>query len=340
MSAGLERLKGYLEGRPRLGPETVHLDVTNACNLDCVTCWNYGSELQSPKRTAWKRQRLEPGVFHRVLGEVVEAGAERIVISGGGEPFTHPHLLEFLRAVKAKGLRLTLITNGTLCDFSELKATGVDQVLINTASASAASYVAYHPNQPEETFARLVAGARLLSDTVAVNLVQVINAVNAHELVEMVELAAQVGGRCSFKVGDVPKGTERFALTPSQRTRLLEELIPQAKARAKALDVRHNLKAYEAALKGEAQAVVPCFAGYLYSRVAVDGRVFFCCAHLPVGHLEGRTFAEVWASPEYQALRERLARREWFPECARCGKHDLNFSADRWLRELRDAGEL
>lgn len=335
-----ERLQGYLEGHPRRGPETVHIDVTNACNLDCITCWNYAPELRTPKSTQWKRQRIDPEVFHRVLGEVAAAGAERIVISGGGEPFTHPSLLDFLRAVKSKGLRLTLITNGTLCDFAELKATGVDQVLLNTASASAATYTAYHPNQPPETFHRLVDGARLLSESVAVNLVQVINAVNWHELVDMVELAALVGARCSFKVGDAPTGTERYVLTPAQRSQLLEVSIPAAKVRAKALGVRHNLAAYESALRGEKQASVPCFAGYLYSRIAVDGRVFFCCAHLEAGHLSSGPFDHVWNSAGYQALRERLARQDWFPECARCGKHDMNFSAAKELEALREAGEL
>ena len=54
-----ERLQGYLERRPRTGPETVHLDVTNACNLDCITCWNYAPDLAQAKSVAWKRQRMD-----------------------------------------------------------------------------------------------------------------------------------------------------------------------------------------------------------------------------------------------------------------------------------------
>lgn len=336
----LERFRGYLEQKVRVGPETVHVDVTNVCNLDCVTCWNYAATLDTPKPVAWKRQRIEPEVFFRVLNEVAEAGAERVVLSGGGEPFTHPEMPRFVRAVKHRRLRLTVITNGTLCDFDELATLGVDQLLLNVASGSPETYVAYHPNQPKETFHRLVEGCRRLRGVTAVNLVQVINGLTAHEVVAMVELASDVGARVSFKVGDLPKGTQHFALTDAQRRGLLEEGLPAARKRAKQLGVRHNLDAFERQLRGVKEQQPPCFAGYLYSRVSVDGRVFFCCAHLEAGHLAEGSFSQVWKSPRYDAVRQTLHRGGTFAACQRCGKHDLNVAAERELEALLAEGAL
>lgn len=339
--AQLDRYRGYLDGTPRTGPETVHVDVTNVCNLDCVTCWNYGPTLDAPKPTSWKRQRIDPAVFTRVLNEVAATGVERIVLSGGGEPFTHPDIEAFIAQVKAKGLRLTVISNGTLTDFARLRELGVDQLLLNLASASPETYVAYHPNQGPETFHRLVAGVETLRGVTAVNLVQVINGLNAHELVAMVELAHRVGARSSFKVGDVPAGTEHFSLTGKQRAWLLEKGVPEARKRAKHLGVKHNLAAYEQQLRGQREGPLPaCYAGYLYSRISVDGRIFFCCAHIEAGRVQEGPFEQVWRSPRYQALRERLRRNETFPACARCGKHDMNFAAEQELAELRAEGVL
>ncbi|MBE2249135.1 MAG: radical SAM protein [Myxococcus sp.] len=335
-----ERFRGFLEQKVRAGPETVHVDVTNVCNLDCVTCWNYGGSLDAPKTIAWKRQRIDPVVFHRVLAEVAEAGAERIVLSGGGEPFTHPDIEGFIGAVKQKGLRLTVITNGTLCDFARLKALGVDQLLLNVASASPETYVAYHPNQPKETFHRLVEGCRTLRGRTAVNMVQVINGLTAHEVVAMVELAAEVGARVSFKVGDLPQGTAHFALTAAQREALLAEGLPAARKTAKHLGVRHNLDAFERQLRGVKEQQPPCFAGYLYSRISVDGRVFFCCAHIDAGHLNEGPFAQVWRSPRYDAVRQTLHRGGSFAACQRCGKHDMNVAAQRELDVLLSEGAL
>ncbi len=336
----VERFKGYLEQKPRTGPETVHIDVTNVCNLDCVTCWNYGGTLDTPKTIAWKRQRIEPDVFFRVLDEVVATGTERIVISGGGEPFTHPDIERFISAVKSRGLRLTVITNGTLCDFERLAALKIDQLLLNVASASPETYVAYHPNQPKETFGKLVEGCRRLRDITAINMVQVINGLTAHEVVAMVELAADVGARVSFKVGDLPSGTRQFALTAAQKERLLNDDLPAARKKAKHLGVRHNLDAFERQLRGVKEEQPPCFAGYLYSRVSVDGRVFFCCAHIDAGHVNDGPFEQVWKSSKYDAVRQTLHRGGSFAACQRCGKHDMNVSAQRELKALLADGSL
>jgi MoaA/NifB/PqqE/SkfB family radical SAM enzyme len=86
------------------------------------------------------------------------------------------------------------------------------------------------------------------------------------------------------------------------------------------------------------QAPPPCFAGYLYSRVFVDGRVFFCCEHIEVGHVDQAPFGEIWTSPAYDAVRRRLHLGEAYPGCARCGKHDMNFTAARQLARLQSDG--
>ncbi len=342
LSAGQrQRLLGYLEQKPRLGPETVHIDITNNCNLDCVTCWNYAPGLTTPKSAAWKATRMAAPTFARVLAEVAEAGAERIIISGGGEPFTHPDIYDFIAAVKVRGLVLTIITNGTLCDFPRLAELRVDQLLLNVSSGSAASYVLYHPNQPEESFAELLAGIASVRGQVAINMVQVINMLNAHELATMVELAAELGARVSFKYGDTPAGTEACALPSPRKLALLAADIPAAAARARELGVKHNLDAFANQLAGTAEVAEPppCFAGYLYSRVYVDGRVFFCCEHIEVGHMDEASFGELWTSPGYDKVRQRLHQGRGYPGCARCGKHDMNFTASHQLQAMQSEGQ-
>lgn len=335
------RLRGFLAQRPSMGPETVHIDIINACNLNCVTCWNYAPGLATPKPTSWKTQRMAAAVFARVLDEVAAVGAERIILSGGGEPFVHPRIHDFIAAVKARGLALTVISNGTLCDFARLADLQVDQMLINMSSATAPTYVAYHPNQPEATFHQLTGGLASVRGRMAINLVQVINTLNAHELVDMVDLASRLGTRVSFKLGDTPLGTQSLALATAQRHQLRDVLIPTAVERARALGVKHNLQAFADQLGQHIGQTQPpaCFAGYLYSRVYVDGRVFFCCEHIEVGQLsEEASFADIWASPGYDAVRQRLHQCQPYPGCARCGKHDMNFTAAGQLTRLPSPG--
>ena len=314
----------------------MHIDITNTCNLDCITCWNYAPGLPHPKNADWKNQRMAPSVFFRILDEIASCSVDRIILSGAGEPFTHPDIDAFICAVKSRGLSLTVITNGTLCDFSRLAELAVDQLLINTSSACAATYTTYHPNQTAETFEALIAGVTSLAGSVAVNLVQVINALNAGELTAMIELASRTHSRASFKLGDTPPGTECCRLSDAEIKTLLERDIPEAIARAKILGVKHNLPAFalQLASSNPERASLPCFAGYLYSRIYVDGRVFFCCEHIEVGRIEEADFQTLWNGTAYNAVRQSLHEGHRFPGCARCGKHDMNYVAARQLAAL------
>ena len=60
------RLDSLADGVVRTGPRTVHIDVSNGCNTDCVTCWDHSPLLDVPMPTAWKRRRADPA-FVRAL---------------------------------------------------------------------------------------------------------------------------------------------------------------------------------------------------------------------------------------------------------------------------------
>ena len=39
------RMQGVLENVPHLGPQTVHFDIANGCNVRCTTCWHHSPHL-------------------------------------------------------------------------------------------------------------------------------------------------------------------------------------------------------------------------------------------------------------------------------------------------------
>jgi MoaA/NifB/PqqE/SkfB family radical SAM enzyme len=342
----------YLRGEVPPGPETVHIDLTNACNLDCVTCWNYSPHLVRPKSGAWKRQHLDYDLFLALARDLERMGVTRVILSGGGEPFFHPRIYDVLAELGRRRLHTTIITNGTVVDWDRTADLGVRRLLVNTSAASAASYVAFHPNQDEATWHRLLEGVRKVSGRIHVNQVQVVCATNWHEVPEMIDLAAAVGAaRVSYKLANLAHGTEVVAVTEAGRERLLAELVPEAERRAQALGVRHNLEVLRSQLSGEDATTFPieeigCHAGFFYSRVYVDGRVFYCCEHIETGRLGEAPFREVWRSARYDRLRARLAAGGYFPGCYRCGKYELNYEVHRQLlargvgRELRRAPAL
>ncbi|MCG5053696.1 MAG: radical SAM protein [Myxococcales bacterium] len=350
MSApGTQRLASLDDGIVRLGPQTVHIDVTNSCNVDCVTCWDHSPHLHTPKPTAWKRTRVEPMAVRALLDDIQSLGGlEAVIVSGMGEPFTHPEIYDILADLKTRGLHVTIITNLLAADPERLIALGIDALLIGVHGASEASYLAFHPSWNPQHWQRLHDSlARLAAAGRRDKHVHVICAPNAHELVAMIEQAARYGAeRVNFKLASLRNGTEAVALTEAQRARLLAHDVDAAQARAEVLGVPTNLEVLRRQLALGDLATAPfeetgCFIGYHYSRITVDGSVLYCCnTRVQVGTLAQAPFSALWKGDAWQALRAQLRSGQYFPGCEQCGKWNQNvklsarfravYGEDRW----------
>lgn len=327
-------LPGIDRGRPDRGPETVHLDITNSCNTNCITCWDHSELLDAPRSAAWKRMRRELDSFVSVLDDIASLGGLRaIVLSGMGEPFTHPDVYAMIEAVKRRGLHLTIITNLVACDVDRVLELGVDQLLIGIHGASERAYLDFHPSFGPVHHARLLdmlerfraAGRRYKH-------VQVISRVNAHELVEMVELGHRFEAhQLNFKLASLGEGTEASRVTEAQREQLRMDLVPRAMVRAAELGVATNLDVFVSQLdagggRTASIADVGCFMGFVYARVLVDDTVLYCCnTAVRVGSLaEGEPFSRLWHGPSWNALRDRFRSGDYLPSCDQCGKLNQN----------------
>jgi len=341
-------LAGIDLGRPLTGPETIHVDVTNACNADCLPCWDHSPLLARPRPAAWKGLRADPGFVEALLDDAASLGGLRaVILSGQGEPLVHPEIERLIAAVKSRNLRLVLITNlmaEAAADPARLAALGVDEMLVSVHAGSAESYGAVHPSFPAGSWDEL---RRRLSSLAAAGCackhVHAICAPNAGELPAMIELGGRLGAsEVSFKLASLGGGTEACRVAEAQRRRLAAQAVPAAAALAARLGVRSNLASFARQLEAagaagsQAEATVPvaevgCLMGYAYARVTVEGEVLFCCdPGIAVGSLGGgRRFSELWRSPEWQRLRDRLRRGEYFPGCARCGKFAQNAKLGR-----------
>ena len=339
------RLQSLADGIPRLGPRTVHLDLTNACNARCVTCWDHSPLLPTPRTAAWKRQQMDALVAIALLEEIHGLGGlESIILSGMGEPFLHPQIAEIIAAVKARGLHLTIITNLVAADADQILALAVDQLLVGIHAATLETYSAFHPGFGRAEWQCLhTALTRFCEAGRTFKHVHVICAANAHELPAMIAQGARYGAaQVNFKLASLGPGTEAVRISGEQRRRLLAEILPDAEDEAARLGVRHNLSVLRAQLGagGAATAAIKdvgCWLGYDYARVTATGIVLYCCsAEGEVGHLSAPgDFSRLWQGQVWQGLRERLARNQFFPACQQCGKLNQNLKlAERFAAKV------
>ena len=337
-----EVMAGMRAGRPTTGPLQVHIDITNGCNAACITCWDHSPLLSEPRSNEWKRRRMSLDGFRDVMAQLDEMNSvHAVVVSGMGDPLTHPHVYEMLAEVKRRDWHLTVLSNLVAADIDRLADSGVDNLLVGVQGATPDAYTAFHPGWTDAHFTRMCRYLRRLQRAgVNTRHVQVISRQTADEVVEMVRFGKLFRAeRVNFKLASLADGTEACRVTPEQLSWLSEEGVPAARALASKLGVHTNLELFErqvaAALRSQTASVpiaeVGCWMGYVYTRITVDREVLYCCnTEVSVGRLEG-SFSELWWGERWQKLRETLAAGHYFRGCDRCGKFEQN---TKWAARL------
>jgi len=342
-------LAGIDAGVPVIGPATVHVDVTNACNAACVSCWDHSPLLAEPRPSSWKRVRLPVADFRALVGSLDEMGSVRSVIfSGMGEPLLHPDIYDMIALARARGWDVTVLSNLVAADTEALVHSGVTSLLAGIHGVTPESYGSFHAGWGEKQFFIACRNLReLRSAGVPVRHVHAITRATAPELVAMVRFGKTFrADRVNFKLASLGNGTEVCGVTAEQCSWLLGEAIPEARETAAQLAVATNLDVFETQVRaatGDARATtamdeVGCFMGFVYARVSAERTVYFCCnTEIEIGSLDDASFAELWHGHRWQAVRARLRRGDFFAGCSRCGKLEQNL---RWSqRYLEYAGE-
>jgi len=104
----LNFLDNFYAGK-RPAPITIDIEPENLCNLNCYWCY--------PKLQGWRdsfKGRINREVLLSLPKFLSDWGSKTIVITGGGEPFLHPNIVEFVQEINNTGLKIGIITNGVL----------------------------------------------------------------------------------------------------------------------------------------------------------------------------------------------------------------------------------
>lgn len=118
--------------RPVTHLTKIYIEPTVACNLDCITCF----------RNAWDQPigRMTEETFENILNGLKQMDPIPDVYFGGiGEPLFHQKTVEWIRRVKELGVKVELITNGTILTEKkcrELIDAGLDTLWVSIDGAT------------------------------------------------------------------------------------------------------------------------------------------------------------------------------------------------------------
>lgn len=85
-------------------PDTVMLELTNHCNLQCIMCQNH--------RMRRAKGFMEMDLAKRAIQDAKDLGVHRVALYTTGESLLHPAFIRILRAAGRRGMTSYLTTNG------------------------------------------------------------------------------------------------------------------------------------------------------------------------------------------------------------------------------------
>ena len=139
-------------------PRKLYVEATSYCNLNCEMCF----------RKSWineKHGNIRADAVLRVFDEPMFMESVQTVFFGGmGEPLIHPDIMKMIAAVKAKGKRVEIISNGTSIDrerAAKLIGLGVDELWISIDSFDSEGYERI---QVGSSFAEVVRNIRAFNE--------------------------------------------------------------------------------------------------------------------------------------------------------------------------------
>jgi MoaA/NifB/PqqE/SkfB family radical SAM enzyme len=215
------RLKGIEDGRwAFIGPKIVQIDLTGKCNNNCIGCWVHSPFIKTPPRD--KDITLPFGKVKSLIENLASLGTEEVYLSGAGEPFLHPNILEIVELIKSKGIKLNIITNFILLDEEKSKRLielDVDMVTASIWAALSETYVKTHLGKTVDDFYKIKDNLKRLFHLKVkedkhlphIKIYNVICNLNYKEIQQMVDFALETEAEfIEFQVMDIVDGATSF----------------------------------------------------------------------------------------------------------------------------------
>jgi pyrroloquinoline quinone biosynthesis protein E len=307
-------------------PLALIAELTHRCPLHCVYCSN-PLELQA------RGSELSTEIWSRVFREAADSGVLQADFTGG-EPLARPDLVELVRAARAAGLYVSLITSGMPLDEARLNAlveAGLDHIQLSFQAA-------------REDLANEICGTKayaqklrvldwLKRHRVALTLNFVIHRRNIDQIEEMLALAESSSAtRVEFA------NVQYYGWAFANR----EHLLPTREQLTRSVEL---LKRAEERLRGKIRVefVVPdyyakfpkaCMGGWGRKLMLItpSGDALPCHAAqvipgLKFENVKERNLREIW---EHSEAFQKFRGEEWMQEpCRSCDRRELDFGGCR-----------
>lgn len=356
-SSMIEKFKlffGILNGKAAYAdPFFTVAEIIHRCNLACPGCIFHSPEVGRMPEKDDRLKDMPLALFKKICKELAEMRTKEILITGEGEPFLHPDLIEMIRIAKKSNLHTTVLTNGVLlntADIESLVNTKIDIIRVSLWATSKQSYRKSYPGSSEKNFNKILNGLKKITEFKKdnklsyplISLHHPITKINYPDIRSIVDLALKAGaGAVSFSpVRNWEGKLSSWALDPEDEKQL-KILLNDVKIKSDRVGLKHNIGPTLLRYKiGEkVWENCPCYIGWYHTRIRIDGSVTPCgICELDFGNVNNSSIRTIWNNPRYQRFRNKLLRNQGIKEisgdcdCAFCCHLVSNYRIHRIMK--------
>jgi MoaA/NifB/PqqE/SkfB family radical SAM enzyme len=279
---------GYniLESAKRLKdrkPLQCSLYVTDRCNLDCAYCTEYDNSRAHPSIDDLKKW----------VRKIRELGTMRIALVGG-EPLTHPHIVELVRYCRELGFATSLTTNGFLLTpklIGELEEAGLQviQISVDRMTPSPITKKSFKTVLPKLDYLR--------DSKISVHITGVICADTLPESHAVLETGLSRGIATEVRLVHADP-LQRFRVDRGEREELVNFLdsMIERKRRGEKIHTSEAILNYQRSLLREEHVEWTCAAGYKLFFVSAQGKFWICSMVHTNKHIMDVTLDDLYAN--------------------------------------------
>ncbi|MCA9609208.1 MAG: radical SAM protein [Myxococcales bacterium] len=197
--------------------ERMDIALSEYCNLTCQMC-------RRPSEALF----MDPEVCKRAIDEAAQVGVG-VVSFSGGEPFVHPQFLELLEHAFSAGIKVQLVSNGTLIKKKHLPL--LEKLDCLTISIDGTEKAHDFIRQRPGTYRRSLETLRMLTEQSSVQwgTNTVMQRDNYDCLYDSFKAIQAIGGRryayCGFSHVEVVPETAHLQMTPEQEQAAHEQIV-------------------------------------------------------------------------------------------------------------------
>ena len=204
--ASMDTVLSKIGARDDPYPRIVEIHPTDRCNQSCTYCFNRGLSAFSDLRGGQPKP-LTLARYRSLFAEMAALGCTHLSISGGGEPFCDPRVMQIIRLARSARLQVRLVTNGTRITAAELpELVRLNEIRVSIDAATAETYGKVRRTDSSQfhallgTLRRLVFLRNLEKTSLSIGATFLVSALNQHEVKPFATLMSEIGvDRVLFK---------------------------------------------------------------------------------------------------------------------------------------------